>query len=87
MAATAEVLISVFGDNISFVDDTHQGRPKDTLRNVEYKARSFNRISQIAEECGISRLYGGIHTMQDNLVGLAEGKKIGQNINQIHWKR
>lgn len=87
MAATAEVLISVFGDKVSFVDDTHQSRPKDTIRNVDYKNRSFQRISQIAEECGISRLYGGIHTMQDNLVGLEEGKKIGQNINKIHWKR
>ncbi len=87
MAATAEVLISIFGDKVSFVDDTHQGRPKDVVRNVDYKSRSFERISQIAVECGISRLYGGIHTMQDNDVGLAEGKKIGKNINQIKWKK
>ena len=29
----------------------------------------------------------GIHTMQDNLVGLEEGKKIGKNINRIHWEK
>lgn len=87
MAATAEVLISVFGNRVNFIDNTHQGRAKDIIRNTEYKSRSFTKISDIAEECGISRLYGGIHTMQDNLVGLAEGKKIGQNINLLSWKR
>lgn len=87
MAATAEVLIDIFGDKVHFVDNTHQGRAKDGLRNVEYKSRSFDKISQIAEECGISRLYGGIHTMQDNLVGLEEGEKIGKNINSIQWKK
>lgn len=87
MAATAEVLSNIFGDNVSFVDNTHYGRQKDIFRNVEYKNRKFEKISQIAIECGISRLYGGIHTMQDNLVGLAEGEKIGSNINQLSWKK
>lgn len=84
-AAAAEVLINVFGDKVSFVDDTHQGRKKDTFRKVEYKNRSFSKISDTAIECGISRLYGGIHTDQDNRVGLEEGKKIGQNVNQLDW--
>lgn len=87
MAATAEVLIGVFGNNIHFIDDTHQGRWRDRQRNVDYKRRTFEQISQMAEECGISRLYGGIHTMQDNLVGLKEGEKIGKNINRIKWKK
>ncbi len=29
----------------------------------------------------------GLDTKQDNLVGLVEGKKIGQNINRLTWKR
>jgi PAP2 superfamily len=87
MSATAEVLINVFGDKVSFVDNTHQGRMMDVARRVEYKNRRFEKISDIAEECGISRLYGGIHTMQDNLVGLEEGKKIAKNINCIKWKK
>lgn len=86
MSATTEVLINIFGDNVHFMDDTHEGRPKDYLRNVEYKNRRFEKISQVAQECGISRLYGGIHTMQDNLVGLEQGKKIGENINKIKWR-
>jgi PAP2 superfamily len=85
-SATAEALISVFGDNVAFDDETHVGRPKDQFRNVEYKKRSFTSISQTATECGISRLYGGIHTAQDNIVGLAEGKKIGTNVASIAWK-
>lgn len=85
IAATAEVLIDVLGDKITFTDDTHVGKPKDRERDVEYKKRTYTRISQIATECGISRLYGGIHTMQDNEVGLSEGKKIGRNISELKW--
>jgi hypothetical protein len=32
-------------------------------------------------------LYGGIHTRQDNEVGLVEGKKIGKNINALAWNK
>ena len=85
-SAAAEAMISVFGDNVAFDDNTHVGRPKDEFRKVEYKKRSFTSISQTATECGISRLYGGIHTAQDNVVGLAEGKKIGTNVTSIAWK-
>lgn len=86
-SSAAEALISVYGDNVTFDDMTHVGRPKDVFRNVEYKKRSFTSISQTAIECGISRLYGGIHTAQDNVVGMAEGKKIGANINALSWKK
>jgi hypothetical protein len=72
---------------VTFDDMSHVGRPKDVFRNVEYKKRSFTSISQMAIECGISRLYGGIHTAQDNIVGLAEGKNIGANINALSWKK
>jgi hypothetical protein len=86
-SSAAEALISVYGDNVAFDDVTHVGRPKDIFRNVEYKKRSYTSISQTAIECGISRLYGGIHTRQDNEVGMSEGKKIGANINALSWKR
>jgi membrane-associated phospholipid phosphatase len=86
-SSAAEALISIYGDNVTFDDMSHVGRPKDVFRNVEYKKRSFTSISQTAIECGISRLYGGIHTAQDNIVGLAEGKKIGANINALSWKK
>jgi hypothetical protein len=86
-SAAAEVLIDVFGDKLIFVDTSHQGRKRDELRKVEYKNRKFSRISETALECGISRLYGGIHTEQDNRVGLDEGVKIGRNINRLAWQK
>ncbi len=85
-SSAAEALISVYGDNVAFDDMTHVGRQKDVLRNVEFKKRSYTKISQTAIECGISRLYGGIHTAQDNIVGLQEGKKIGTNVSNLNWK-
>jgi hypothetical protein len=80
------VLISVFGNEVTFEDNTHVGRPKDEFRNVEFKKRTFTKIWDTALECGISRLYGGIHTSQDNTVGLEMGKTIGEAINKLNWK-
>lgn len=85
-AANATVLISVFGNEVTFEDNTHVGRPKDEFRNVEFKKRTFTKIWDTALECGISRLYGGIHTSQDNTVGLEMGKTIGESINKLNWK-
>jgi PAP2 superfamily len=84
--AAATALISVFGDNVAFTDNTHKSREKDYFRNLEYKPRSYASISQCAEECGLSRLYGGIHTRQDNTVGIELGKKVGENVAKLPWK-
>lgn len=86
-SASATVLTELYGKSFKFVDDSHVGRPKDEKRLVEYKARSFNSFWESALESANSRLYGGIHTCQDNEVGLAEGKKIGGNINALVWNR
>lgn len=86
-AAAASVLTDLYGGAFKFIDDSHVGRPKDEWRAVEYKARSFNSFWEAALESANSRLYGGIHTCQDNEVGLKEGKKIGQNINALSWRK
>ncbi|MGL4631837.1 MAG: phosphatase PAP2 family protein, partial [Leadbetterella sp.] len=86
VAAAAEAMISSFGDNVTFTDNTHLGRAKDAIRNVEFKPRNYISISEMAAECGISRLYGGIHTRQDNTKGLEMGKLIGQNISKLPWE-
>jgi hypothetical protein len=86
-AAAAMVLTDLYGATVHFVDDSHVGRPKDTARNVEFKARSFNSFWEAAVESGGSRILGGIHTQQDNEIGLQEGKKIGEAINQFAWKK
>ena len=86
-AATAVVLTDMYGATVKFVDDSHVGRAKDVIRNVEFKARSFNSFWETAEESAWSRFLGGIHTQQDNETGLAEGKKIGANVNGLKWKK
>lgn len=86
-AAMAAVLTDLYGPTVRFIDDSHVGRSKDALRNVEFKARTFNSFWEAAEESGGSRILGGIHTSQDNKVGLSEGRKIGGNINRLTWKK
>ncbi len=86
-AAAAIVLSDLYGDNFAFIDDTNTDRPKDEARDVRYLPRGFKSFWQAAEETGYSRLLGGIHTRQDNEIGLAEGKSIGENINKLHWKK
>lgn len=89
IAAAAEVLTDVFGDNFSFTDKVHEGfRRYDSKRFLDmvYPARSFNSFWEAANECAYSRILGGIHTEQDNVVGIEEGKKIGQHVNALQWK-
>jgi len=84
-ASTAIVLAALYGENIEIMDDSHTGRTPDELRNTEFSSRSFTSFWQIAEETANSRFYGGIHTPQDNAVGLSQGKKIGDNVNALNW--
>ena len=82
-AATAVALTAIFGENFEFTDDTNTFIPRDNLHGVDYKPRDYKSFWAAAEETAMSRFYGGIHTQYDNSVGIAEGKKIGQNINQL----
>ena len=84
-AAASTVLIDLYGDNFILVDSAHALRPRDELRQVEFKPRTFKSFWQITQETANSRFYGGIHTPQDNEVGLVEGKKIGMNVNALNW--
>jgi hypothetical protein len=86
-AAVATVLADLYGEKFEITDDAHAGRPRDELRQVDFRPRSFTSFWQIAEETANSRFYGGIHSPQDNEVGLAEGRKMGNNINQLSWRK
>lgn len=86
-SAAATVLTSLYGDNFAFTDSAHVGRPRDEIRNTDFKARHFNSFWEAAEETANSRLYGGIHTPQDNAAGLEKGKIIANNIIQLSWKK
>lgn len=86
-AATATVLAGLYGDGFALVDNSHVGRPRDAVRNIDYKARSFSSFWQMAQESALSRFLGGIHTRQDNDTGLNEGRNIGWLINAVNWKK
>lgn len=85
--AAATVLTDLYGDKFEFTDSAHVGRPKDEIRNTEFRARHFHSFWHAAEETAMSRFYGGIHIPQDNERGLEKGKAIGENINQLQWKK
>ncbi len=86
-SASAEVLTAVFGENFAFTDNTHQGKANEATTNTPYKIRSFSSFRAAAEESAMSRFYGGIHTKQDNEIGLQEGKKVGVNVNALKFNK
>lgn len=86
-AAAATAMEGVFGKSFAFLDNSHQGRARDSARNIDYNVRNYSSLWAAAEEAALSRFYGGIHTNQDNNTGLQEGRKIGENINNLLWKK
>jgi hypothetical protein len=86
-AAVATVLQDLYGKDFEFIDDAHVGRNMDEIRGVEFRARHYTSFWQVAEETAMSRFLGGIHTKQDNEVGLREGKKMGEIVNGLSWRK
>ena len=86
-SAAATVLTDLYGEPFEFTDSAHAGRKRDELRNADFVVRHFNSFWEVAEETAHSRFYGGIHTPQDNTVGLEKGKEIGRNVNTLNWKK
>ena len=71
-AAAATVLTSVYGDHFAFTD------PGDPT--LDLAPRHFASFEAAAEEAGMSRIYGGIHFMSDNVSGLQVGGEVGQYV-------
>ena len=71
-ASAAEVLTSLFGDDMAFTDSSE----------LEYAlpVRSFSSFRKAAEEASISRVYGGIHFRTGCENGNALGKQVGQAV-------
>lgn len=86
-AAAATVLESSFGKEFQFTDRAHEGRARDEVKDTDFVIRSFDSFWEAAQETADSRFYGGIHTPQDNVVGLEEGVKIAKNVNALQWRR
>ena len=62
-------------------------RKTEKYRIVVYSPRQYQSFSQLAEEVAISRLYGGIHSPQDNIEGLKMGRMMGTNVSDLVWKK
>ncbi|MBK8512785.1 MAG: vanadium-dependent haloperoxidase [Saprospiraceae bacterium] len=85
--AATTILQELYGEQITVVDSSHAGRHRDEVRNVDFVPQSFTSLSQLARAVADSRFYGGIHTHQDNDIGLQEGARIAQNIIALKWKK
>ncbi|WP_440881005.1 vanadium-dependent haloperoxidase [Tenacibaculum sp. C7A-26P2] len=74
----AQILGSIFGENYSFTDKTHEHRT-----DINGTPRYFENFIAMAEEAAISRLYGGIHYQEAIDNGLEQGYNIGKNVIQL----
>ncbi len=68
-ASAAAVLTHLYGSSFAFEDTSD-------LRYIGMQ-RHFNSFTQAAEECSVSRLYGGIHYRLSVDSGAACGRKVG----------
>jgi len=81
IGAGTKVLIHLFTDqsgDYTFTD----------LSQLQYgfSARSYDNFYEMADECALSRYYGGIHYEMDNSKGLDLGFAVGDAVlNQISW--
>jgi len=72
--SAATVLTSIFGEDFDFLDDTETryGLP----------IRPFSSFKSAAQEAAISRMYGGIHYRAAVEVGITQGFKVGNLVNE-----
>ena len=84
--AAAEVLTNLFGANYAFTDKTLDRFQKSADKRYLMN-RSFPNFYTMAEESSMSRVYGGIHYRQACEVGVSQGRIIGQEINNLKWKK
>lgn len=81
MGAGARIFTELFTDGSGYYPFTDYSQLQ-----YGYAARSFQNFDEVAQECAISRLYGGIHYTFDNEKGLQVGKAVGDNVNkEIKW--
>lgn len=79
-SAAAEVMSSIYGDNLSFTDTS--------LLEFGIKNRQIASFRKAAAEAGISRLYGGIHYRFDLDLGMKMGEEVGRYIVQrLHMRK
>lgn len=72
-ASAAKALTFTFGENVAFTDSTEF--------KYDHGVRKFESFYQAADECSISRVYGGIHYKSGCEEGQKAGYKMGEFIN------
>jgi hypothetical protein len=77
--AAARVLADIFGNNTTFTDNSNN--------DLGFSPRTFTKFSDYANEVGLSRIYGGIHTRTSDFVGLAQGNLVGMRVSALKFKR
>jgi hypothetical protein len=70
-----EAVATVLGNNLSFTDHTYDFRG--------FPSRPYTTIFGVAEESGISRLYGGIHYKESIDTGWVIAKELGAKVGNI----
>lgn len=55
-----------------------------TYTFLGYAPRHYSSFTKVAEECAMSRVYGGVHYVNSVEVGLSLGKKVGDNAADIN---
>ena len=71
-----EAVAKVLGNDFSFTDHTYDFRG--------FPSRSYTTIFGVAEESGISRLYGGIHYRESIDTGWVIAKELGAKVGDIN---
>lgn len=83
IGAGIKVMIDLFADaqgNYTFTDISQQ--------QYGFTPRVFDNFYDLANECALSRFYGGIHYTMDNEKGLDLGLAVGDAVvNDINWPK
>lgn len=82
-ASAMTVLADVFGDDFAFAmrnPVVDVAGPLGAKIGMDPPTRSFERFSEAAEECAISRVYLGIHFRYDSVEGVVLGRKVGEHV-------
>lgn len=76
--ASAEILASIFGEVYNLTDKT---------QNDKFAARTFVNFTDYANECSLSRLYGGVQYRISCESGLSYGRNIAKNTLAIKYRK
>jgi hypothetical protein len=79
-SAAMTVLADTFGDEYAFAmytPEVNEAGPASPKIRMEPPFRRFDRFSEAAKECALSRVYLGIHFRYDSLEGNRLGRRIG----------